>query len=65
MLMILLTDLSKGQMVFGLPVIHTPKIFLGIIRKEHPTAVIRIRPHVFYLLVYGTADLEFWDIRKK
>jgi hypothetical protein len=25
----------------------------------------QIRPHVFYLLVYGTADLEFWDIRKK
>jgi hypothetical protein len=23
-----------------------------------------VRPHVFYLLVYGTADLEFWDIRK-
>jgi hypothetical protein len=24
-----------------------------------------LRPHVFYLLVYGTADLEFWDIRIK
>jgi uncharacterized membrane protein len=27
--------------------------------------VLVVRPHVFYLLVYGTADLEFWDIRKK
>jgi hypothetical protein len=51
------------------PLFITPRRFSQFHSSLHvhciPRQKIRVRPHVFYLLVYGTADLEFWDIRKK